>query len=421
MSVRRIVASLGLVLAASACSENFSSPAAMDSAPHFLKWAPATQPEFAFEGANAVGSRFGRILAPTPAAVVAASHAFGDVETLTWSHNSGTGSNRLLVVSVSLLSPSKPVATVTYQGATLTFFGARNNADNTARVEFWYLVAPPTGAGNVVVRRTDDDKMIAGAVTLTGVNQTTPLGAFVSAASNGSTTPSVGRTSAVGDLVVDAIATKGGTVKGVGAGQTHRWNANYEADFDGAVSTEPGAAAVIMSSTLSESSKWVIGTVSVKPAPSIALSQYQATFWAKRGTARTLQINYAANGGTSPFMKLTISDPTYVPGRGNIAMGDSVLVTATVDPNALTISLEPHQMQFGTASQLQIWYSGAGGDLNGDGVVNSADATIENQLLGLWYQADPTSSWAPIPATQSLSTKSFTAALQHFSGYAVSW
>ena len=80
----------------------------------------------------------------------------------------------------------------------------------------------------------------------------------------------------------------------------------------------------------------------------MALTQYQATFWAKRGQARSLQINYAAGGGTSPFLKLTVSDPTYVPGRGNIAMGDSVLVTATVDPNALTISLEPHQMQFGT-------------------------------------------------------------------------
>ena len=54
-------------------------------------------------------------------------------------------------------------------------------------------------------------------------------------------------------------------------------------------------------------------------------------------------------------------------------------------------------------------------------MVDANDSYIETHLLGMWYQADPTSLWAPIPAMQSLSTKSFTAALQHFSGYSVSW
>jgi hypothetical protein len=76
---------------------------------------------------------------------------------------------------------------------------------------------------------------------------------------------------------------------------------------------------------------------------------------------------------------------------------------------------------FGTPAQLQFWYGGANGDLNGDGVVNGADATIESQLLGMWYQEGSTNPWTAVSATQSLSTKSFTAALQHFSGYAVSW
>jgi hypothetical protein len=39
----------------------------------------------------------------------------------------------------------------------------------------------------------------------------------------------------------------------------------------------------------------------------------------------------------------------------------------------------------------------------------------------MWYQADPTTSWVPLSATQSLTDKSFTTPLQHFSGYAVAW
>jgi hypothetical protein len=326
-------------------------------------------------------------------------------------------------VGVSLLTASKPVAMVTYQGLPLTFLGARNNDDNTTRVELWYRVAPPTGTGNVVVFRTGADEIMAGAVTLTGVHQTAPLGSFVSAAStgSGSTNPSVTLTSAVGDLVVDAVVAKGSTSLTPAAGQTQHRNADYAGEYDGAGSTEPGAASVTMSWTKTAAAKWAIGAVSVKPAPRLALTQYQATFWAKRGQSRTLQINYAAGGGTSPFLKLTISDPTYVPGRGNLAVGDSVLVTATVDPNAIAVALEPHQTQFGTATQLQIYYGGAGGDLNDDGVVDANDSYIESNLLGLWYQAIPSDPWSPIPATKSLSTKSFTAALQHFSGYAVSW
>ena len=153
----------------------------------------------------------------------------------------------------------------------------------------------------------------------------------------------------------------------------------------------------------------------------LSLTTYQASFWAVRGQSRSIQINYLGDGGIHPFLRLTTTDPRYVPGRGWLAEGDSVLVTATVDPNIIAVDFQPSGLRFGTAAQLDIWYGGALGDLNGDGVVDGADATIESQLLGMWYQADPTSPWAPIAATHSLSTKSFTTELQHFSGYSVAW
>jgi hypothetical protein len=142
-----------------------------------------------------------------------------------------------------------------------------------------------------------------------------------------------------------------------------------------------------------------------------------------RGQQRSAQINYVSVTGdtTSPFLRLTISDPTNVPVVGALAPGDSVLITVTIDTVKIAVSLEPTGLQFGDPAQLQIWYGGAGGDLNGDGVVDSTDARIESQLLGLWYREGATNAWTQIPAVQSLAEKTFTSSLLHFCDYAVSW
>jgi hypothetical protein len=147
------------------------------------------------------------------------------------------------------------------------------------------------------------------------------------------------------------------------------------------------------------------------------------TFWAVRGEQRSVQINYLSSTGdtSSPFLRLTTTDPAYVPGLGDLAPGDSVLITVSIDPDNIKVSLEPTGLLFGAPGQLQISYGGADGDLNGDGVVDDADAYIESQLLGLWYREGQDSAWTRIPAAQLLSDKSFTSELPHFSEYAISW
>lgn len=155
----------------------------------------------------------------------------------------------------------------------------------------------------------------------------------------------------------------------------------------------------------------------------LSLDRYTATFWAVGGQKRAVQINYlSATGGTaSPFLRLSDVEPSYVPGRGGLMPGDSVLITVTVDPTVLQVTLEPSGLLFRDPAQLQIWYGGASGDLNGDRKVDDSDAMIESQLLGMWYRENANYAWTKIAATQSLSGKSFTAPLQHFSQYAVCW
>ena len=165
------------------------------------------------------------------------------------------------------------------------------------------------------------------------------------------------------------------------------------------------------------------GAASASATSGLRLHRYTASFWAVRGEPRSLQINYESTTGdtSAAFLRLTTTDPAYVPGLGDLAPGDSVLITVTIDPDNIKVSLEPTGLLFGEPGQLQISYSGADGDLNGDGVVDDTDAYIESQLLGLWYREGTDGVWAPIPAVQALSDKSFVSALPHFSEYAVSW
>jgi len=155
--------------------------------------------------------------------------------------------------------------------------------------------------------------------------------------------------------------------------------------------------------------------------PPLSLDQYTVSFWAVRGESRSIRINYSStiDNDSHPFLELTASDPVFAPEIGEIAMGDSVLITVSVDTSKIGVKFEPTGLQFGTASQLKIYYGGASGDLNGDGVADEADAQLEQQMLGLWYREYNNDDWSQVPASQATGEKSFTYALPHFCEYAV--
>jgi hypothetical protein len=176
------------------------------------------------------------------------------------------------------------------------------------------------------------------------------------------------------------------------------------------------------------------GLQAAEGSAQLALDAYKVGFWAVRGEHRYVQINYqtaAANTFSlsadaeieSPFLRLDVDEPVTRPDGSEIAVGDSVFITVYVDPADLVVYLLPHGLQFGSTdlNTLQMWYDGAGPDLNTDGLVNTADAYIEQQLLGLWYQATPGAPWTVLPSEQSHSEDWFWTRLHHFSGYAVSW
>ena len=149
------------------------------------------------------------------------------------------------------------------------------------------------------------------------------------------------------------------------------------------------------------------------PAP-LEIEKKRVTFWAVRGASRSVQIDYKGkrDAAPHPFLLLTTTDPQFVPGVGELAVGDSVLVTVKVDTKKLLVSLEPTGLQFGTPATLTLWYTGAAEE--GD-----SNAVAPDTSLGMFYREDHKDPWVQIAATQSLEQKSFTSNIPHFSFYAI--
>ena len=188
----------------------------------------------------------------------AASSASGNsVSSLTWSHTC-TGADLILIVGVSWFGSARTVSGVTYAGTALTSVGSANSGGQ--KMEIFRLVAPATGANNVVVTMSSAGETVAGAHSYTGVDSTTPLGTFASAIGG----PTVDVTSATDEVVVDCASMD--NLLTVGAGQTQRWNISLGGGLtSGAGSSEPGAATVTMSWSGTPTFAWSIGGVSMKP------------------------------------------------------------------------------------------------------------------------------------------------------------
>jgi hypothetical protein len=189
-----------------------------------------------------------------------------------------SGTNRLMIVGVSIDNrEQETVASVTYNGLSLSLVGTRTNS-NDARVELWRLIAPPTGTHNVVVTFTEGNEpspaglnraAVIGVITFTGVDQTTPLGTMASAIGTDNNLATVNVSSAANELVLGVVSAENANSLTVGAGQTEYWNVVSPAADDeyGAGSTEPGASTVTISWTLGVSNQeWAIAGVPIKPA-----------------------------------------------------------------------------------------------------------------------------------------------------------
>lgn len=202
-----------------------------------------------------------------------------NVSSLSWSHSVNSSTSGIVIAGVSINGgDGAAVTSATYCGNAMTLKSARSNS-TSVRTEMWYRVAPPTGSCTVQIQistSTGNRRIVGGAVSYTGVDQTTPFG--TGADNSGfSQNASVDVSSATGDVVIAVIGKRDSAQAiSVGSGQTQRYNdqstASTTADnVIGASSTEAGAALVTMSwdwVTSGVNKAWAIVGASLKPSGS---------------------------------------------------------------------------------------------------------------------------------------------------------
>lgn len=153
---------------------------------------------------------------------------------LTYSFTAGSGANRLLAGSVVTLGTSTDVVTgVTYAGVSMTRVGSIDNAGgvNGAQREYMYfLLAPATGANNVVVSRSDSGTIASAVADYTGVLQSGQPDASNTARCNNSTTCTISVTAVAGGSWLMGNGRRNSGGRAAGADTTERSeNAWYEA------------------------------------------------------------------------------------------------------------------------------------------------------------------------------------------------
>jgi len=152
-----------------------------------------------------------------------------------------------------------------------------------------------------------------------------------------------------------------------------------------------------------------------------ALETYHVSFWARKGKASTVAVNYLPGG--PQFLQFNITKESVISSAGGVPIGkaDSVLVTLDIDTLNLQVSFQPEGMKFSLKSPptLTICYGNANPDLNGDGVVDATDAALQQQVA-IWFESSKGAS-VKLISKNDTAGKCVSAWLYHFSQYAVSW
>lgn len=229
----------------------------------------------------------------------------GVASSLTITNFTVSGSNRLLLVGVSIAKTTgQYVTSVTYGGTALSVIGTAEYGTTTGvRAELWQLLAPTTGTGNVVINLNAAALFVAGAELLTGVDQAYPLGTYQGNNGN-SSSPFVTVASNAGELVVDVVGhLNSSSTLTVDGSQAEWWrdvtgSGTASQNTRGASSTKDGAGSVTMNWDLNRNRNWAIVAVSVRPVAYLEDFAYRKAITIDRskvgvsGTSATALSNY---------------------------------------------------------------------------------------------------------------------------------
>lgn len=280
--------------------------------------------------------------------------------TLSWPHTC-SGSDRFLVASAAWwnVEGARTVSSVTYNSVGLTAVPSSSitSTDQGKSVQLWSLIAPATGANNVVITLSgNDDLIVGGAVSFTGADQSSPLGTAVTAKAD-DTTPQLTLSSAADEIVVGSVSFVSLTAADFSTSDTEAWE-QFDATTNGnAGAYSTGAATVTLDWSGDTGSFDFAGSgVPVKPVSVGGAENFEAT--------GDLDAQAATIAGSATLKRT--STGALQAGSATIAGTASVKRTATgaLQAGSATIA--------GTASLKRV----ATGDLEAQAATIDGDATV---------------------------------------------
>ncbi|MCW3112556.1 MAG: hypothetical protein JWR18_952, partial [Segetibacter sp.] len=202
------------------------------------------------------------------------SNFSGRGNSVTVSHQTGTGADRLMLVGVSYATTNAAaIQSVSYGGVSLQLAGPMKN-DGTETVAIYKLVNPPSGTANVVVAFSPGATggAVVGVSTYSGVDQVTPLNTYTSASGN-KTDPSVPVVSANNEQVFSVAGANGALTATSG---TSLWSVT-QTNINGAGANQTGSSFANITYSLAGNNNlksWVMAGVSVRPASTVTSTTF---------------------------------------------------------------------------------------------------------------------------------------------------
>lgn len=203
-----------------------------------------------------------------------ATSSQGDpVTSLTFAHTC-TGSNRILFVSSATVGGDF-CTSVAYAGVALTKIGASVQLPSTTTyVQMWYLIAPATGANNVVTSYSSATNAYADAASYTGANQSGQPDASTTNTNAASTSITTALVSVADNCwhVYSGFTNGGG--QAAGTGSTLRVNNNNAIGFydSNSAKTPPGSVSMTINCNSGTNGVVMASFSPVSVAPPVSVS-----------------------------------------------------------------------------------------------------------------------------------------------------
>ena len=329
------------------------------------------------------------------------------VASISWNHTVGSGSNRLLVVGISL-SGIKTVSSVTYGGSTLTRL---NGFQSGSTADIWYLKNPSSGTFAINAFFSAGSTVIVGSTSWTNVDQTNTFGIWATPttgiinSTSGSSTISIPYTT--GDVALDVLtigtgASSFGTNTTPLAGQTGIWAQGYIGNLTAAGTSDAsnGTLGSTISSAVSCTCAWTEIGVAIHPVAAIPTPTPTASPVTPTPTTAPLL----------PDLTITITDFHLTDAAGvtksSFAPGEAIYPWVTIKNQGTAATTSPtgyfytsvysnslSAVGIGTPSDVNVWAKET------DSIAAGASKTYSSTINFLNWTNDPgtpsnTSNWS---------------------------